>query len=335
MDDLKFGKRNKRGDWDPFERVTPAPLFVLPPRPVALLKWVFGWDGYVWPWNFTYALIGVAIWFWATPSLTTVQILAPGWIGLILLRNAALIGAVYGFLHLRLYIRKSQGNLFKYNHRWPSKDNDAFMFKDQTRDNMFWTLVSGLPIWTAYEVGMLWAMANGWVPVLDPAAQPILFGLVLFLIPLWREFHFYWVHRMIHWPPLYKYVHSLHHANVNPGPWSGLSMHPVEHALYFSSVLIHLIVPSHPIHVLFHQVHVGLSPAQGHTGFDKIVAGDQALNTHAFAHYLHHKYFEVNYADGAIPLDKWFGSFHDGSPESDVVMDARLAKRREAMQAKS
>merc|ERR1711934_617800 len=89
----------------------------------------------------------------------------------------------------------------------------------------------------------------------------------LLLIPIWREFHFYWIHRMIHWKPLYRTVHYLHHKNVNPGPWSGLSMHPVEHMQYFSVVLIHLFVPSHPVHFFFNAQHTALTPASGHLGF--------------------------------------------------------------------
>ena len=27
-----------------------------------------------------------------------------------------------------------------------------------------------------------------------------------------------------------------------------------------------------------------------------------------------HRYFECNYGDATIPLDKWFGSFRDGLP---------------------
>ena len=46
-----------------------------------------------------------------------------------------------------------------------------------------------------------------------------------------------------------------------------------------------------------------------------------------YAHYLHHKYFEVNYADGMVPLDKWFGSFHDGTPEAHEAMKKRRQMR--------
>ena len=41
------------------------------------------------------------------------------------------------------------------------------------------------------------------------------------------------------------------------------------------------------------------------------------------AHYLHHKYFEVNYADGIFPLDKLFGTFHDGTVEGDKIFRER------------
>ena len=42
----------------------------------------------------------------------------------------------------------------------------------------------------------------------------------------------------------------------------------------------------------------------------------------------HHKYFECNYAlNEAVPMDKWLGSLHDGTPEADALMWER---RREA-----
>ena len=47
-------------------------------------------------------------------------------------------------------------------------------------------------------------------------------------------------------------------------------MHPVEHVIYFSVVLIHLVVPSHPLHFIFNLQHTALSPIQGHSGYDQI-----------------------------------------------------------------
>ena len=44
----------------------------------------------------------------------------------------------------------------------------------------------------------------------------------------------------------------------------------------------------------------------------------------------HHTHFKVNYADGSIPLDRWFGMFHDGSPEADTAMQQRFKDRQAA-----
>ena len=40
MDDLKYGTRNKRGDWAPNKPVETAPLFVFPPKLLAIAKWL-------------------------------------------------------------------------------------------------------------------------------------------------------------------------------------------------------------------------------------------------------------------------------------------------------
>ena len=40
---------------------------------------------------------------------------------------------------------------------------------------------------------------------------------------------------------LYKHVHSLHHKSKNPVAFSGISMHPVESALYYRCVACALL----------------------------------------------------------------------------------------------
>ena len=189
---------------------------------------------------------------------------------------------------------------------------------------MVWTLGSGVAVWTAYEVLMLWAMANGYAPVLTWADNLVGFVVLIFLTPLRISFHFYWIHRWLHWPPLYKVAHALHHRNTNVGPWFGPSMHPIEHLLFFSSVLIHWVVATHPIHILFHMQHQALTAATSHTGFEGLLVADKnrlALGT--FHHQMHHRYFECNYGDLEVPWDRWFGSFHDGTETAHEVFRRR------------
>ncbi len=326
MDDQAYGTRDKRGNWTPKDPLTTAPIWSFPPDFGAILKWL---PGYFLPWNVLFMATATLFWVVFTPGPETLKTLSWGWTLGIFARNCIAVLIFYGIFELRLYIQRKQGTAFKYNPKFPQDTpNDAFLFKSQNAEGLIRTFVTGIPAWTAYEVLVLWVFANGWVPSLSWSTNPVwlvCFGLIL---PLFHQFHFYLVHRLIHVPVLYKYIHSVHHNSVNPSPWSSLSMHPIEHILYFSGVLIHLIVPSNPLLAIY-QLHIaGLGAVVGHIGFDKMETVDEkAMNTHAFAHYLHHKYFEVNYADGGIPLDRMFGTFHDGTKAGDALMDARTARR--------
>ena len=252
------------------------------------------------------------------------------WIALIYARNAGLMILIFGGLHLRLYVKRAQGSKYKFTDKWLATKDKKFLFHNQTLDNIFWSLVSGCVIWTAYEAVTLWAFANDIIPYVDWRTRPVYCALLLVSIGLMREVHFYWVHRFTHWKPLYKSAHYLHHKNVNIGPWSGMSMHPIEHILYLSGILLHWVIPSHPVLAIAHVMHAGLSPAKGHTGFYKFLVGgesdlekERAIKAGGYFHYLHHRFFTVNFGNENIPLDKWFGSWHDGTPEAHKSMMAR------------
>ena len=104
-------------------------------------------------------------------------------------------------------------------------------------------------------------------------AGALWFLALFFLIPIWETFYFFLIHRMLHWPPLYRLAHALHHRNTNVGPWSGLAMHPVEHIIYFSTVVVQWLVALHPVNALY-QIHLAaFYPALGHAGFDKLKLG--------------------------------------------------------------
>ena len=175
---------------------------------------------------------------------------------------------------------------------------------------------------------MFYAMANGYAPHLSWAQNPIWFCALFLLTPVIISLHFYWIHRALHWGPLYRLAHALHHKNVNVGPWSGLSMHPIAHIAFFSSILVHFIIPAHPLHILFHMQHQSLTAATSHTGYEALLVKDRktlALGT--FHHQMHHRYFEVNYGNLEMPWDKWFGTFHNGTPEAHDAMKDRRQMR--------
>jgi sterol desaturase/sphingolipid hydroxylase (fatty acid hydroxylase superfamily) len=307
-----FGIRDKKGEWRPPYPCSYAPLFTWPLQLGRILKWVFSYPGYIWPIHLIFVILALITWGVLQPDLARCTDLKAGWIGLMFLRNMGLIWLVYGGLHLSLYTLKLHGSERKYHPKWQAVDDQRYLFKNQIFDNVFRTCVVGCPIWTAYEVLYIWTLANGWIPSLNITKSPIWFVVLFLLIPIWREVHFYLIHRLIHWRPLLKTIHYVHHLNPNPGPWSGLAMHPVEHLVYFSVVMIHFIVPSHPIHFFFNSQLTALTPANGHHGFEGPLFNGK-LQTGSYFHYLHHRYVSCNFGESTVPLDRWFGRFYDGT----------------------
>ena len=146
MDDLKFGSRDKRGNWKPKEKLEVAPL--LAPRGLqAFLRWL---PGYFLPWNIVFAASAVAYWHYVVPSPETLKTLSFGWILWLFFVNCAAVFLFYGALELRLYLRRAQGNRFKFNPKFPADHKSpAFLFQRQNVDSLIRTFASGVPIWTA------------------------------------------------------------------------------------------------------------------------------------------------------------------------------------------
>ena len=87
-----------------------------------------------------------------------------------------------------------------------------------------WYTFLGAFQWSVWEVIFMRLWATGALPYISDAsafADPATAAKVLFwvaAVPVFREFHFYWAHRMLHFRVLYRFVHSLHHRNVRPCP---------------------------------------------------------------------------------------------------------------------
>ena len=100
MDDNKYGTRNKRGDWRPNDLIPVNPPFIVPFQPIKLLKFIFGWNGYIFPWQFIWAFIAVIFWLYLTPSLEKMQNFEIGWLSFIFFRNAILVLRIFSFTFL-------------------------------------------------------------------------------------------------------------------------------------------------------------------------------------------------------------------------------------------
>jgi sterol desaturase/sphingolipid hydroxylase (fatty acid hydroxylase superfamily) len=316
---------DKLREWNyhPALPIRMSPVFDVPPHPKNALAWLAGtWLKRTPPVNHLISALLVYVLIW--PSMEQIVAGSAGWIWQIVTINVGMVALFATALHLYLYVFAGQKMRLKFDVR-PMERSSRFTFGHQIWDNVFWTLASAVVSMTFWILAYFWSAANGYVPTLGSfGASPLWFVAFFFIIRFWQSFHFYWIHRLIHIPWLFKNVHHLHHRNVNVGPWSGLAMHPVESFFYFSGMSIHFLLPSHPVHVLFHMFSLSLGAIFSHAGFETLLVRDRkAIKAGDFHHQLHHRYFECNYGSSEVPLDRWFGSFHDGTPEATKRIRAR------------
>ena len=305
-----------------------APFYDRPIRVGDIMRYVIsGWSPF--GERLYFLLIALGIWLFFTPSLERAVEFKVDWISEIWLRNVILMTVVAGGLHLYLYTFRKQGDELRYDTRaYPAKGK-AFLFGNQLWDNVFWSLGPAVAVWTAYEAFFLWAYANGVASIIVLEDNPVLFVTLILLIPYWAGFYFYVQHRALHWPPLFRWVHSRHHRNINLGPWSGLSQHPVEHIIDQSDCLIFLLIPSHPVHVIFNLLFHGLGGPTSHTGYDALqLSKSRLFSLRNFFHQLHHRHFDCNYGTNDTPWDRVFGSFHDGTAEGERLIQRRRKRLR-------
>ena len=132
---------------------------------------------------------------------------------------------------------------------------------------------------------------------------------------------FYWSHRAMHWPPLFKRVHAVHHASRPPTAWAAMSFHPWE--AITGAIVIPLLVFLIPIHVamllivLTIMTMMGVTNHMGWEVFPKwLVHGmlGRGLIT-ASHHELHHQKYRCNYGlyfrfwDRLCGTDRGLGTF--------------------------
>tara|TARA_B110000438_G_C15763498_1_gene628427 strand:+ start:161 stop:1156 length:996 start_codon:yes stop_codon:yes gene_type:complete len=301
------------------------PIFIRPIRPIKAIKWVF--VEFLFPWGFLFVGLAILSWNVLTPQIDGSGAPSLSFLGQIWLKNAVLLTALAGSLHWRLYSRVGQGDKFKFSQRWLSKKSSRFLWKNQAYDNAFWSIISGVTVWSLFEGITLWAWATGVIPKASWPANAGYITALTFVFFFVSSSHFYLIHRVLHWKPLYRSVHELHHRNVNTGPWSGISMHPVEHLLFFSMFFVWWLVPAHPVVIILTGFFKGLGPAVTHSGFDRVLVGGRQISAGDWFHDLHHRHFETNYGNLEAPFDWVMNTWHNGSDEAQRAMVARRKRR--------
>ena len=173
---------------------------------------------------------------------------------------------------------------------------------------------------------------HGWTKLYtNPSLYP-LWWLPLSVITylLFHDTWFYWTHRWMHRPAVYRRVHAVHHASHPPTAWAAMSFHPLESLT--GAVVIPALILTIPIHVAALGLVLTIMTVMGvtnHMGWElfpqRLVNGRAGkwLIT-ASHHQLHHQRNKCNYGlyfrfwDHLCATDRGFGSFEPRRVRADV-----------------
>jgi lathosterol oxidase len=84
-----------------------------------------------------------------------------------------------------------------------------------------------------------------------------------------HDAYFYWTHRLMHRPALFRLIHRTHHHSRNPSPWAAYSFSPLE-AVVEAGIfpLIMMTMPIHPGALSLFMLWQIVFNVVGHTGFE-------------------------------------------------------------------
>jgi lathosterol oxidase len=135
-------------------------------------------------------------------------------------------------------------------------------------------------------------------------------GLMLLL----HDTYFYWTHRAMHHPSVYKWLHKVHHLSTNPSPWAAYAFHPLEAVVEAGIVvLIVFVMPAHPMAVSFFLLIMMVYNVYGHLGYELYPKGFSKSNIGKWIntsvnHNQHHQFFRGNYGLYFLWWDRWMGT---------------------------
>jgi sterol desaturase/sphingolipid hydroxylase (fatty acid hydroxylase superfamily) len=190
-----------------------------------------------------------------------------------------------------------------YPQKWKQRKINSGRFKkDQFRKEVKWSCITAIIFAVSGTItAILWQ--KGFTKVyLNTTDFPLLWlPLSLVISLLLHETYYYWLHRWMHHPKIFRIVHKVHHDSNITSPWTAFSFHPIEallQAVFLPALL--LILPMH-LYVLIIQLtimtvssvinhlDIEIYPKQFHKYFlTRCLIG-------ATHHSLHHKQFKYNY----------------------------------------
>ncbi|MDR6848307.1 sterol desaturase/sphingolipid hydroxylase (fatty acid hydroxylase superfamily) [Sphingomonas sp. BE270] len=206
----------------------------------------------------------------------------------------------------------------------------------QIRREIGWSLASAL-IYGVPAGVLAWGwQQHGWTLIYrDVHAYPLWYLPLSVLLYLFaHDTWFYWTHRWMHTPRVFRIAHAVHHDSRPPTAWAAMAFHPIEAVT--GAVIIPLLTLGIPIHIGALGLVLGIMTVMGvtnHMGWEIFprfmwagrLGGWVITASH---HQRHHDLYRGNYGlyfrfwDRLCGTDKGIGDF------SRAHTQARRRRRR-------
>jgi len=169
-------------------------------------------------------------------------------------------------------------------------------------------------------IGLTWVGAYnaGWTKVylgVEPYGWIYLAFTTGLLIVL-HDAYFYWTHRLMHHPALFRSFHSVHHQATSPSPWSAYAFSPLEAAVQglFTFSLV-LVMPVSLWALVAWKLLSLARNAVGHSGFEvfpRTTLENRLLCWHTTVthHDMHHQFADCHFGLYFTWWDRLAGTMH-------------------------
>ncbi len=201
--------------------------------------------------------------------------------------------------------------------------NEKLPDKKQMIKEIKWSGVSSL-VFAVSGTIMVVMWQNGYTSIYTDLHAFSLLYLPVSLIAamLIHETYYYWLHRWMHKPKIYRLIHKVHHDSIKTSSWTSFSFHPVESILQALIIpLIIIFLPMHVVVLLFMLVLMTVSAIVNHAGIEVYSGTSTGIKSWrwligAVHHDLHHRQFRYNFGLYFTFWDRWM---HTESPDFEII----------------
>jgi sterol desaturase/sphingolipid hydroxylase (fatty acid hydroxylase superfamily) len=160
-----------------------------------------------------------------------------------------------------------------------------------------------IAVFALMGAGVVYAAYSGWtrIYIRVDAYGWTWFALSIAAMIVLHDAYFYWSHRLMHHPRLYRTFHHAHHLSLSPTPWAAYAFSPWE-AFVQGGIgpLIVFTLPVHPAAIGLFMIWQIAFNVFGHCGYEIFpqwfIRSPAGWFLNSITHHtLHHEKFRANY----------------------------------------